>query len=87
MDDCETSDCEGEDPRRFELCSGGTDVASESTVYSDGARVFTFTGVDVRPGGRALDGLAVLVRGASWGDFARTVLGCDSVVEVRSVMS
>jgi hypothetical protein len=66
-------------------------VASESRVYSDGALVFILTGidvlpgVDVLPGGRAFDGLAVFVLGASWGDFARMVLGWDPVVEVRSV--
>jgi hypothetical protein len=45
------------------------------------------TGVEVLPGGRAFNGLAVFVLGAGWGDFARTVLGCDPVVEVRSVPS
>lgn len=78
-----------------------TEVASESSVYSEGALLLTLTligvdvlvGVDVRtgvevlPGGRALDGLVVLVLGISCGDFARMVLGCDPVVEVRSVPS
>lgn len=49
--------------------------------------VDVLTGVEVLPGGRAFEGLAVLVRGANWGDFARMVLGCDPVVEVRSVPS
>ena len=76
-------------------------MASESKVYSEGALLLTLTltgvdvrvGVDVRtgvevlPGGRALDGLAVLVLGSNCGDFARIVLGCDPVVEVRSVPS
>jgi hypothetical protein len=63
-------------------------VASESRVYSDGARVFFFlTGVDDLAEERALDGLEVLVLVGSLGDFARTVLGCEPVVEVRSVPS
>ena len=68
-------------------------------MYSEGALVFIFTGVDVLAGvdvlvgvevlagARVYDGLAVLVLGAMWGDFARIVLGCDPVVEVRSVPS
>jgi len=71
-------------------------VASESNVYSDGALVLALTGVDVLTGvevlpgvddlagGRVFDGLAVFVLG---GDFARMVLGCEPVVEVRSVPS
>lgn len=62
-------------------------MVSESSVTSEAALAFVLTGVDVFPGGRALDGLAVLVLGASWGDFARTVLGWDPVVEVKSVSS
>jgi len=70
------------------MCSGGTEVASESRVYSDGARVFFFlTGVDDLPGDRAPAGLAVLFLTGRVGDFARTVLGCEPVVDVMSVPS
>lgn len=65
MEDCDISDCSGEFALIWVLWSGGTEVVSESIVYSDGALVFNLTGVDVLPGGRALDGLAVLVLGAS----------------------
>jgi hypothetical protein len=64
-------------------------------VNSEGALVFLLTGVDDLPGGRALEGLAVLLLAglAVWflagslGDFARTVLGCEPVVDVMSVPS
>jgi hypothetical protein len=59
-------------------------------VYSDGALVFFFlTGVaDLLDDVRAVAGLAVLVlRGSGGGDFARTVLGCEPVVDVISVLS
>lgn len=66
-------------------------MASESIVYSEGARDFFFfflTGVDELLDGRALAGLAALVLVGSWvGDFARTVLGCEAVVDVISVLS
>jgi hypothetical protein len=52
-------------------------VASESTVTSDAA--LGFAGVDVR--------LEVLALAAGAGDFARMVLGCDPVVDVKSVPS
>jgi hypothetical protein len=58
-------------------------------VNSEGALVFFLcflTGVDVRPGGRTFDGLAVLVL-VGGGDLARMVLGCEPVVEVISVLS
>ena len=80
----------GEFPRTWITCSGATDVASESMVYSDGALVFFFlTGVDdLADDVRALPGLAVLFRvGSGGGDFARTVLGCEPVVDVISVLS
>ena len=57
-------------------------------VYSDGALVLilaVFTGVDVLLRRRAPAGLAVLVRGAAGGVFARMVLGWEPVVEVSSV--
>jgi hypothetical protein len=57
-------------------------------VNSDGALVFFFlTGVEDLADDRAFDGLAVLVLVESLGDFARTVLGCEPVVEVMSVPS
>lgn len=60
-------------------------MASESTVNSEGALVFILL-VDLRC--RPTDGLAVLVRGgASLGDFARTVLGWEPVLDVMSVLS
>ena len=62
-------------------------MVSESRVTSEAALIFVLPGVDVLPGGRALDGPADLVLGIVWGDFARTVLGWDPVVEVRSVPS
>lgn len=66
-------------------------MASESIVYSEGARGFFFfflTGVDEVLDGRALAGLAVLVLvGSCAGDFARTVLGCEPVLDVNSVLS
>jgi hypothetical protein len=91
----DASEHEGECPRAWPAGSGGIEVASESIVYSDGALVFILTGVDDRPEGRAhaglavlfLAGLAVLCLTGRRGDFARTVLGCDPVVEVRSVPS
>lgn len=93
MEDGDLSERAGEGARIWVVCSGGSEVVSESMVYSDGGLgFFLWTGVDVRVreaccGVRALAGLAVLVRGARWGDFARTVLGCEWVVEVRSVIS
>lgn len=91
-DEGETSDCDGDGPPWWPSWRWTTEVASESMVYSDGALDFFFlTGVDVLlgvlvlPGGRALEGLAVLVRWGRCGDFARTVLGWEPVVEVRSV--
>jgi len=78
----------GEAPRTLMTCSGGTDVASESTVNSDGALTFFFfVGVDDRILDRDVEGLAVFVRTGSLGDLARMVLGCEPVVEVRSVPS
>lgn len=91
----EASEYEGEMPRPATTGSGGTDVASESIVNSEGALVFILTGVDDLPGVRVraglavlvLAGLAVLCLAGSRGDFARTVLGCEPVVEVKSVPS
>ena len=62
-------------------------MVSESKVNSDSAFPLILAGVEVLPGGRVFAGLAVLVGGANCGDFARTVLGCDPVVEVKSVPS
>lgn len=62
-------------------------MVSESRVTSDAALIFVLTGVDVLADDRAVDGLADWVLGINLGDFARTVLGCDPVVEVRSVPS
>lgn len=60
-------------------------------VYSEGARGFFFfflTGVEEVLDGRTLAGLAVFVLVGSWvGDLARTVLGCDPVLDVISVLS
>jgi hypothetical protein len=59
-------------------------------VYSEGALIFFLcflTGVDDR---RVFAGLAVLVlvgNGGGGGDLARTVLGCEPVVDVISVLS
>jgi hypothetical protein len=86
----EMSDCDGDDPLWGTFGSWMTEVASESSVYSDGALalILTLTGVDVLEGGWwALYGLAVCVLGTGGGDFARMVLGCEFVVEVRSVSS
>jgi len=84
----DTSEYDGEGPLPGARCSCCTDVAPESIVYSDGARVFFLTGVEDLLGVRVLAGLAVLVlAGKGGGDFARTVLGCDPVVDVISVLS
>tara|TARA_R110002003_G_scaffold384_2_gene19215 strand:+ start:10449 stop:10994 length:546 start_codon:yes stop_codon:yes gene_type:complete len=56
-------------------------------VTSEGSRVFFLVGVDDFPGVLALAGLAVLVLMGIAGDFARTVLGCEPVVDVMSVPS
>lgn len=62
-------------------------MASESTVYADGALdlTLTFTGVDVLLRRRAPAGLAVFVLGGAGGVFARMVLGWEPVVDVSSV--
>jgi hypothetical protein len=85
----EASEYAGECPRLRALCSAGSEVASESIVYSDGARCFFFflTGVDDLVDGRALAGLAVWCLAGAPGDLARTVLGCEPVVDVISVLS
>lgn len=62
-------------------------MVSESRVTSDAALILVLAGVEDLPGGLAFEGLAVLVLGSSWGDFARMVLGCDPVVDVKSVPS
>lgn len=84
--DGEVSDCVGERPGTITTCSGATEVASESIVTSDAAFIFLLRDEDDLPGGRALDGLDVLALVIA-GDFARTVLGCEPVVEVMSVLS
>jgi hypothetical protein len=86
-DDGETSDSVGERPGTQTTCSGSTEVASESVVTSDEASILLLTDVDDLPGGRARDGLDVLALVGSMVDLARTVLGCEPVVEVMSVPS
>lgn len=84
----EMSDCKGDWPSGWVVRSGSTDAAaSESMVYSDGARVLTLdlTGVEVLLRRRAPAGLAVLVLGGAGGVFARIVLGWEPVVDVSSV--
>lgn len=52
-----------------------TEVASESNVYSEGALVFVFTGVDVLAGVDVLDGVEVLAGARVYDGLAVLVMG------------
>lgn len=66
----------------------GTEVTSDCTVASEAGLSLTLIVDDLFVDGRACRGLDVFARGgARLGEGARTVLGCEPVVDVSSVLS